>query len=133
MTPIFLDTVGLIGLWNLTDQWHAVATAAFKNLTARRVPMVTTTYILNECGNEASRRSYRIEVVALRRLLMATGRLIDPTPADLAAAWAEYAAGPVGAAGAVDCVSFAVMRRLGLADVLTNDRHFRTAGLNPLF
>jgi len=30
-------------------------------------------------------------------------------------------------------VSFAVMRRLGIIDAFTNDRHFRAAGFNTLF
>lgn len=32
----------------------------------------------------------------------------------------------------VDCISFATMRRLGIADVLTTDRHFRSEGFNVL-
>ena len=36
-------------------------------------------------------------------------------------------------AGIVDHISFAVMRRLGIADAFTNDRHFKAAGFNTLF
>jgi hypothetical protein len=32
MTPVFLDTVGLVAVWNRSDQWHAAATAAFTGL-----------------------------------------------------------------------------------------------------
>jgi len=48
---------------------------------------------------------------------MADGKLIDPTEADCAAAWAAYAAGTARDASIVDQVSFAVMRRLGITDV----------------
>lgn len=33
----------------------------------------------------------------------------------------------------VDNVSFVVMRRLGITDAFTNDRHFKAAGFNTLF
>ena len=36
-------------------------------------------------------------------------------------------------AGIVDHVSFVVMRRLGISDAFTNDRHFKAAGFNTLF
>ena len=38
-----------------------------------------------------------------------------------------------GQAGIVDHVSFAVMRRLGITQAFTNDRHFQTAGFETLF
>jgi len=34
MTPVFLDTVGLIALWDQADQWHAAADAAMADLIA---------------------------------------------------------------------------------------------------
>ena len=54
MTAVFLDTVGLLALWDLSDQWHAAAEAAFKELSQRRATLVTTAYILLECGNAAA-------------------------------------------------------------------------------
>jgi predicted nucleic acid-binding protein len=56
MTAAFLDTVGLVARWNRFDQWHAAATAAFTALLRRQIPLVTTSYILLECANEAVRR-----------------------------------------------------------------------------
>ena len=46
MNPVFLDTVGLVALWNLTDQWHAAAAGAFAQMLAGRQPIVTTTFVL---------------------------------------------------------------------------------------
>ena len=34
MTTVFLDTVGLLALWDQTDQWHDPAVAAFDRLVA---------------------------------------------------------------------------------------------------
>lgn len=39
----------------------------------------------------------------------------------------------LGSAGIVDHVSFSVMRRLGITEAFTNDRHFAAAGFITLF
>ncbi|HXG11747.1 MAG TPA: PIN domain-containing protein [Gemmataceae bacterium] len=133
MNAVFLDTVGLLALWDVADQWHAAAEAAYQAIVARRRPFVTTTFVLLECGNAAARRPYRAEVGVLRRTLEQRQELIRPTEQDWTETWEAYERGDAGQAGIVDHVSFAVMRRLGLTQAFTNDRHFRTAGFEPLF
>lgn len=73
---VFLDTVGLLALWDTSDQWHAAAAEAYAKLAAQRATVVTTAYVLLESGNAAARRPYRKEVDRLRRILEATGNLI---------------------------------------------------------
>jgi predicted nucleic acid-binding protein len=133
MTAVFLDTVGLLALWDVSDQWHAAADAAFQTLSASRIPLITTTFVLLECGNAAARRPYRHEVDRLRRILDQRNELVAPILADWEAAWAAYDRGDAGQAGIVDHVSFAVMRRLGIRSAFTNDQHFRAAGFQTLF
>lgn len=133
MKPVFLDTVGLIALWDSADQWHRDADAAFARMVTSHAAYVTTPQILMECGNAAARKPYRTRVVALKQMLEAGGGLVDPTDAELQQAWRDYERGRPGDPGIVDCVSFAVMRRLGLVDAFTNDQHFKAAGFNPLF
>ena len=133
MKAVFLDTVGLLALWDTSDQWHAAAENAFAAIVAGRTPLTTTTFILLECGNAAARRPYRAEPDHLRKLLEVRGELITPTADDWQGAWESYSREATGGAGIVDCVSFAVMRRLGLREVFTNDRHFGSAGFVTLF
>jgi predicted nucleic acid-binding protein len=85
MTPIFLYTVGLLAVWDIDDQWHNAADAAYERIVSARQPVVTTTFVLLECGNAVARRT------------------------------------------------FAVMRRLGIRQAFTNDRHFQEAGFETLF
>jgi predicted nucleic acid-binding protein len=125
---VFLDTVGMIAVWDTSDQWHAAAEAAFSELLRDNVPLLTTNYVLLECGNAASRRPYRRRVAALRSQLRDARLLVDPTEEELEAAWLAYDRGEAGEAGIVDHVSFVVMRRLGLKRALTNDGHFPAAG-----
>jgi predicted nucleic acid-binding protein len=133
MSAVFLDTVGLIALWDIADQWHADAENAYTQLVQARRPFVTTSFVCLECGNAASRRPYRSRVCVLRQLLEQRGELIVPTEQEWQEAWIAYEAGMAGDAGIVDHVSFLVMRRLGITDVFTNDKHFHAAGFKTLF
>jgi uncharacterized protein len=133
MNHVFLDTVGMIAVWDETDQWHTAAHAAYRALLAAGRPLVTTSFVLCECGNAAARRPYRSDVNELRKSLLRERLLVDPTPDEVEAAWAAYDQGDAAAAGIVDHLSFRVMRRLGLTEAFTNDQHFRTAGFTTLF
>jgi len=133
MTPIFLDTVGLLAVWDIGDQWHEAADAAYGRIVSARQPVVTTTFVLLECGNAAARRTYREDVCILRRTLELRNEAIVPTDDDWANAWDAYQQGRAGIAGIVDYVSFAVMRRLDIRQAFTNDRHFQEAGFETLF
>jgi predicted nucleic acid-binding protein len=131
--PVFLDTVGLIAVWDDSDQWHKDASPVFMQIVRAGRALVTTQAVLLECGNAVARRPYRADVDAMRRLLMAEASLIEPDPRELENAWAAYLRGEAGDAGIVDQISFAVMRRLGLTEAFTNDRHFQAAGFTTLF
>ncbi len=133
MNAVFLDTVGLLALWDTADQWHAAAEAAFRQVQSRRSALLTTTFILLECGNAAARRAYRLDVCDLRRLLEQRKEVVTPTTQDWTEAWQAYERGDCGLAGIVDHISFSVMRRLGLTQAFTNDRHFQAAGFQTLF
>lgn len=56
MSVVILDTVGLLALWDEDDQWHAHAVSAFARLAGEKTRLVTTTFVLLECGNAAARR-----------------------------------------------------------------------------
>lgn len=133
MTPVFLDTVGLLAVWDRNDQWHEAADRVFANLLNSNRELVTTPLIFIECGNAAARAPFRSRVDALRRSFLDDGRLIEPTGDELDAAWSAYSRGLAGQAGIVDHVSFVVMRRLGLTQAFTSDAHFRAAGFETLF
>lgn len=133
MNGVFLDTVGLIAVWDTTDQWHVSAAAAYQRLLQECRPLLTTPQVFLECGNAAARRPYRARVNALRRALEEEQLLVEPTRDEIAAAWVTFEQSGIGDAGIVDQISFIVMRRLGLKEAFTNDRHFQTAGFVTLF
>ena len=133
MTAVFLDTVGILALFDEDDQWHELASVAFARLSDKRVRMVTSEAILWECGNAAARRPYRDDVADLRKSLLARSDLVQPLAADIGTAWEDYRGKTYGTAGIVDYLSFVMMRRLGISSVLTNDKHFAAAGFQILF
>ena len=133
MNAVFLDTVGLLAVWDEDDQWHSRAVAVFQTLLQTRRRLVTSTLILYECGNAAARKPYRGDVDEFRQELLRFGDLIVLTSDDESQAWENYRRDLAGSAGIVDNVSFVVMRRIGLRSAFTNDRHFEAAGFEVLF
>jgi predicted nucleic acid-binding protein len=130
---VFLDTVGLLAVWDESDQWHGAAQTCFSELMASRVDLFTSSFVLLECGNAAARRPYRSAVSRLGKQMELGHRLIVPTIEDWQTAWLAYENGEAECAGIVDHVSFTIMRRLGISKSFTNDRHFRAAGFEVLF
>ena len=133
MRRILLDTVGLVALWNAQDQWHEKAAKAMAALRGEGADICTTSCILLECGNAAARTPFRRDVVELRDQFIPDGKLIEPSESDQSLAWLAYGRGEAGDASIVDHISIVVMRRLGLTEVFSNDRHFKAAGFNTLF
>lgn len=85
MNSIFLDTVGLLSLWDSRDQWHVAAEAAFAEIMRSKAHLTTTSYVLLECGNAAARRPYKQAVDRLRQKLEKRGRCHLPCPRRLGA------------------------------------------------
>jgi len=133
VNAVFADTVGLLALWDRSDQWHEPAEKAFAKLSRSRATLVTTSFVMLECANAAARRPYRGEVSRLREQLERGGFLVHPTADEWEAAWQAYGRENAEGPGVVDHVSFLVMRRLGIPSAFTNDRHFRAAGFEVLF
>lgn len=128
-----MDTVGLIALWDESDQWQAPATRAMAEASVAGTRFVATPQVLLECANAVARKQYRSDVCDLRIKLIKNRDLIEPSSNEIEEAWELYRRDSAGGASIVDHISFIVMRRLGITDVFSNDRHFKAAGFNTLF
>lgn len=73
------------------------------------------------------------DVVDLWRLLEAREELIRPSEDDWSQGWQAFQQAGAAGAGIVDYSSFAVMRRLGVKEAFSNDRHISAAGFRTLF
>lgn len=133
MRTTFLDTVGLLAIWDSRDTWHNDATPVFSELRSQRVRLYTSNLVLLECANAAARTRLRVLVVEFREEMLDAGCVLLPTEQDMARAWEAFGSGHPGQPGVVDLISFELMRQYRIKDVFSNDVHFKVAGFRTLF
>ena len=92
MSELFLDTVGLLALWDEDDQGHEATSVAFAQIRSKPARLFTTRFVLAECGNALARTEFRGVVAEIERALRHSGGLIDITPADWSVALDRYSA-----------------------------------------
>jgi uncharacterized protein len=131
--PVFLDTVGLIAVWDEADPWHELTVPVYERLIRDRRRLTTSTYVLLECGNAAAKKPLRDDVTRLFQRLDRLGLLLVPSPREHTVAWSAYSRRLNAAAGLVDQYSFVIMNTTGITEAFTHDQHFRAAGFITLF
>jgi predicted nucleic acid-binding protein len=135
MTALFADTFYWIALADFTDTAHQRALSlTLENASAL---IVTTDEVLAEyltffaTTPEAMRR--RI-VTSVQRILGDPGVYVVPqSRGSFLAGLSLYEARPDKGYSLTDCISMQAMRKEGLTEVLTNDRHFEQEGFRALF
>jgi predicted nucleic acid-binding protein len=135
MTALFADTFYWIALADFADSAHERALA----LTTERAasPIVTTDEVLGEYLTffaTAPAQMRRGAVTNVQHILEAPGvRVIPQSRESFLAGMALYGSRPDKGYSLTDCISMETMRREGLTEVLTNDRHFEQEGFRALF
>jgi predicted nucleic acid-binding protein len=135
MTALFADTFYWIALADLNDSAHWRALI----LTSERRDwlLVTTDEVLAEYLTffaTAPRPMRRKAITNAQRILEDPGvRVIPQSRESLLSGMALYAARPDKGYSLTECVSMQTMRKQGLTEVLTNDRHFEQEALRALF
>lgn len=133
---VFADTFYWIALLYRRDPWHLPVTA-FSQTLVDTDRVVTTDAVLTEmlAAFSAAGARLRDEAVFLVDGLLHDPqvRVVESTRALFLAGLSLYRARPDKAYSLTDCMSMEVMRREGLTDVLTNDRHFTQEGFQILF
>ncbi len=126
---VFVDTGYILALVNENDQHHAEALALSEQFDG--LPVVVTDAVLLEIGNALSRmdRSAAVAVQIIRDLRNSPGAtVVNLNPELFESAFDLYRRHIDKQWGLVDCVSFVVMRRMGLTTALAFDQHFVQAG-----
>jgi predicted nucleic acid-binding protein len=135
MTALFVDTFYWIAITDPNDSAHRDALA----MTAERAvaPLVTTDEVLSEylahfaSATEALRHEAGGIVADL--LESPAVRVIAQSRESFLSGLALYTSRPDKGYSLTDCISMQTMRREGLTEALTNDRHFEQEGLRALF
>ena len=135
MTALFADTFYWIALVDFTDSAHQRALT----LTSERgdSPIVTTDEVLAEFLTffaTAPEQMRRKAVTNTQRILEDPGVQVVPQSREsFLSGMALYGARPDKGYSLTDCISMQTMRRKGLTEALTNDRHFEQEGFRALF
>jgi uncharacterized protein len=134
MTDVFMDTSYVVALASPTDQHHAAALRLSDELERKRNRLVTTRGVVLEIGNSLSRGRLRAAAISFLSKLErdASIQVIEESEDLFKAAIQLYRQHTDKEWGLTDCLSFVVMRDLGIAEALTFDHHFRQAGFRPL-
>jgi predicted nucleic acid-binding protein len=133
MSRYFVDAFYWIALFSHRDQWHRRVLAF--DAALGDAPLYTTDEVLTEFLAFYGATDLRPRAAAfVQTILHAAGTTVLPqTRAGFLDALALYQARPDKQYSLTDCVSMQVMRREGLTDVLTNDRHFTQEGFRIMF
>lgn len=128
---MFVDTSAFLALLDADDEFHAKAVETWDRLIDGGVSLLTTNHVVVETNALVQRR---LGMEALRALMVEVVR-------GLTVAWVDRETHEAAAAAQlvahrkrlslVDCVSFQVMRDLGLTHAFAHDVHFGHQGFSP--
>lgn len=124
---IFVDTSAWFALYVPEDADH---TAARAFLTVNREPFLTTDYVIDELLTLLRSRdlSHRAMTVGESMLVKAACPIEWTKRADVESAWQVFSKFSDKQWSFTDCVSYAVMQRLGINIAFAFDQHFRQFG-----
>lgn len=129
---LFVDTSALFALLDGDEPRHPDVVAAWQSVTGDGRSLFTSNYVLVETFALIQRR---LGIQAVHGFADAFVPLLQPVWVDEelhAAAIASLFTAAQRHLSLVDCVSFELMRRLGLTDVLALDADFARQGFNLL-
>ncbi len=135
MNAVFADTLYWIALSDFTDSLHERALALTLQYAAAQI--ITTDEVLVEYltffagANELMRREAADSVKGI--LAAPLIRVLPQSRASFLAGLDLYIERPDKGYSLTDCISMQSMRRIGLTEILTNDRHFEQEGFRALF
>jgi predicted nucleic acid-binding protein len=135
MTAVFADTFYWIALVDFNDNAHHRAMALTSQLSDAL--LVTTDEVLTECLTFFANASMPLRlkaVAAVREILNDPGiRVLPQSRTSFLSGMELYEARPDKGYSLTDCISMQTMRREGITDALTNDKHFEQEGFRALF
>ncbi len=127
---IFIDTGFFKALVDASDNFHQQAKKIWKKLEEKKASFVTSNFIIDETFTVIRIKCGLKKATIFRDLLVENSQvmhIVRVTVADESGAW-QWFVKNWGKLSFTDCVSFAVMKRLGLMHAATFDEHFQRAG-----
>jgi len=135
MTALFADTFYWVAPADFADSAHKRALAITAERALSRI--VTTDEVLTEYLTffSAAPEPVRHEAADSVASLLASSviRVVPQSRESFLSGLQLYRARPDKGYSLVDCISMQTMRKEGLTEILTNDRHFEQEGFHALF
>lgn len=128
----FVDTSGIHAVFDRDDTNHQRAGEAWRRLLADHAPLLTTNYVLLETSALLQRRLGMADLQAFHDDVVPLLRIEWIEEARHQAAVEAVLAAGKRKLSVVDCVSFQVMRQLGVHTVFCFDQHFREQGFEVI-
>lgn len=128
---VFVDTSMFYALVNPNDEFHSQAKDSWERLQSQKNVLVTSNYILDETFTIIrSKRGIKV-LDEFRKNLAGEYKLkiIRVIVQDEAAAW-DWLLLDWSDLSFTDCVSFAIMKRVGIKKAASFDNHFKRAGFS---
>jgi len=131
MERLYVDTSAWFALANRRDRDHAAVVRTFRTFKGR---LVTTNFVFDEIVSLCRSRLGHAASVVVGALLLDPNEvdLIRVPPNDEHAAWSLFCERSDKPYSFTDCVSFTVMRRLGLETALALDAGFVREGFRTV-
>jgi predicted nucleic acid-binding protein len=127
---VFVDTSYYVARMLPRDQWHRKACEAVR----QEMSFVTSSLVIDETIAVLQARGFFPAAVTFLEEARrhAEIQIVYPDAGMQAEAWELFARWGSAGANAVDCVSFAIMRRFSIERAFTFDERFRLAGFETL-
>ncbi len=129
-SSVLIDTSFFKAILDEKDDFYKEAIKVWDKLRREHASLATSNYILDETFTLIRKRRGISKAEEFRRLLInnaANIKIVRVTATDEGKAW-NWFLKKWSNLSFTDCVSFAVMERLGLRRVATFDHHFSRAG-----
>lgn len=131
---VFVDASAWLALINEADADHSKAKTIRDALLRSKKGFLVTDYVIVEIANSLSKTRWRSHAVKLINSIRETDSIevIAVDKEILDDAWILYSTRTDKEWSLTDCVSFVVMKKHGIRDAFTSDRHFEQAGFDVL-
>lgn len=125
---VFVDTSAWIGFFAMADEHHAEAVTAFEMLAEKDRPLVTSDYVVIETVTFLRRRHGHSLALRAWDALQEAAFVMEADKQHWEAAKVLFRKYDQLELSATDCVSFVLMKELGIRDALTFDADFERVG-----
>jgi predicted nucleic acid-binding protein len=134
MSGVFLDTGYVLALELSNDQNHRIAAKHWRSLRKRLPPLVTTSYVFDEVVTYFNSRRHHAKAVEIgnRLLTSPSVQFVRVDERLFNEGWAYFQLHKDKDYSLTDCISFVVMKELGIETAFAFDQHFVQAGFQKL-